>query len=85
MPLRNIVVFDLETQKSFSEVGKANLQKLKISVLGLYDYQSEQYKVYEEKELIQVEKRFQEVELIVGFNIRRFDIPVLQPYFFFRG
>lgn len=82
MPPRNVVVFDVETQKSFSEVGKSNLQKLKISVLGLYDYQSEQYKVYEEKELIQVEKRFQEVELIVGFNIRRFDMPVLQPYFF---
>ena len=78
----NAVVLDLETQKSFSEVGKAKLQKLKISVLGLFDYLTGRYQAYEEKELMAVDKRLQDVSLLVGFNIRRFDLPVLEPYLF---
>ena len=82
MASQNIVVLDIETQKSFKEVGKANLQKLKISVLGLYDYLTDQYVSYEEKDILALEKRLQEVDLIIGFNIRRFDFPVLAPYLF---
>ncbi len=82
MPSTNIIVLDLETQKSFREVGKANLEKLKISVAGLYDYRAGQFFAYEEKEMMQVEKRLQEVDLLIGFNIRRFDLPVLAPYLF---
>ncbi len=78
----NIVVLDLETQKSFSEVGKAKLQKLKVSVVGLYDYRTEQYTCYDEKEIMAVEQRLRDVDLLIGFNIRRFDLPVLEPYLF---
>ena len=80
----NILVLDLETQKSFKEVGKAKLEKLKISVAGVYDYLTDQYTAYEEKELMKLEKRLQEVELLIGFNIRRFDLPVLAPYLFMK-
>ena len=79
---QNFVVLDLETQKSFKEVGRAKLEKLKVSVAGLYDYLTDEYKTYEEKELMILEKRFQEIDLIIGFNIRRFDMPVLAPYLF---
>lgn len=78
----NIVVLDIETQKSFKEVGKAKLDKLKISVVGLYDYPTNQFACYEEKEMMRLEKRLQEADLVIGFNIRRFDMPVLAPYFF---
>ncbi len=79
----NILVMDLETQKSFKEVGgKGKLEKLRISVAGVYDYLTESFKTYEEKELMQLDKRLQDVDLIVGFNVRRFDLPVLQPYIF---
>ena len=80
--MKNIVVLDLETQKSFSEVGKANLQKLKISVVGIYDYLTGQYATYEEKEMMELEKRLRDVSLLIGFNIRRFDMAVLEPYLF---
>ena len=79
---QNIIVLDLETQRSFKEVGKAKLDKLKVSVVGIYDYLTNQFAVYEEKEIIQLEKRLQEIDLIIGFNIRRFDLPVLAPYLF---
>ncbi len=82
---KNILVMDLETQKSFKEVGKSkldSLSKLKISVAGVYDYLTDQYRAYEEKELMELDKRIQTADMLIGFNIRRFDMPVLQPYIF---
>ncbi len=78
----NIVVLDLETQKSFKDVGKSKLEKLRISVVGIYDYLTGQYACYEEKEIMELEKRLRDVSLLIGFNIRRFDMPVLAPYLF---
>lgn len=79
---QNILVFDLETQRSFKDVGKQNLHKLKISVVGTYDYLTSAYAIYEEKELLKLDKRIREADLLIGFNIRRFDLPVLAPYLF---
>ena len=80
---KNILVFDIETQKSFKEVGKANLEKLKISVAGYYDYLTDKFSTREERDLMHLEKRLQDVGLVIGFNIKRFDFPVLAPYLFF--
>lgn len=82
MSAKNILVMDLETQKSFKEVGKVNLHKLKVSVAGVYDYLTGEYRAYEEREIMAVDKRLQDVGLLIGFNIRRFDLPVLAPYLF---
>jgi DEAD/DEAH box helicase domain-containing protein len=79
---QNILVLDLETQKSFKDVGRANLHKLKVSVVCIYDYQTGQYQTYEEKETMALDKRLQDAGLVVGFNVRRFDLPVLEPYLF---
>jgi DEAD/DEAH box helicase domain-containing protein len=80
--VKNILVLDLETQRSFKEVGKQHLDKLRISVVGTFDYTNESYETYGEKDLLRLEKRIREADLIVGFNIRRFDLPVLAPYLF---
>lgn len=82
---KNILVLDVETQKSFKEVGKSkamSLSKLKVSVVGVYDYQTGQYGSYEEKDMMELDRRLQAADLIIGFNIRRFDMAVLQPYLF---
>lgn len=80
---KNFLVLDLETQKSFKDVGgKSNLEKLKISVAGVYDYLTDQYIAYEEKEVMKFETRLREADLVIGFNIRRFDMTVLAPYLF---
>jgi DEAD/DEAH box helicase domain-containing protein len=82
MSSQNILVLDLETQHSFKDVGKQNLHKLRISVVGIFDYLSQSYEIYEEKDLLRLDKRVREADLVVGFNIRRFDLPVLAPYLF---
>ncbi len=79
---KNILVFDIETQRSFKEVGKAKLEKLRVSVVGVYDYLTDKFECYEEKDMMIMEKRFKEADLIIGFNSRRFDFAVLAPYFF---
>jgi DEAD/DEAH box helicase domain-containing protein len=79
---QNYVVLDLETQKTFSDVGRNNLHKLKVSVVGTYDYLTNEYRAYEESEISELEARLKSAELVIGFNIRRFDMPVLAPYLF---
>lgn len=79
---QNCLVLDLETQKTFDEVGRQNLHKLKVSVVGTYDYLADEYRIYEESELNALEERLKTVELLIGFNIRRFDLSVLAPYLF---
>jgi len=81
---RNIVVFDLETKNAFDDVGgRDNLAALEVSVLGCYLYATNEYRVFEEKELPEFEKILQKKPLLVGFNNRRFDTAVLQPYIHF--
>ena len=78
---QNIIVYDIETKYTFDEVGeRENFDKLGISVLGAYDYRSRNYVVYEESELREFELRLMDRPLLVGFNSRRFDTPILQHY-----
>ena len=82
---KNILVLDVETQKSFKEIGKSKaigLSKLKVSVVCAYDYLTGEYASYEEKDMMQFDQRLQTAGLLIGFNIRRFDMQVLQPYLF---
>jgi DEAD/DEAH box helicase domain-containing protein len=82
---KNILVLDVETQKSFKEIGKSkamSLSKLKVSVVCTYDFLTDEYASYEEKDMAKFEQRIQTADLLVGFNIRRFDMQVLQPYLF---
>lgn len=78
---KNIVVYDIETKLSFEEVGgRENFENLGISVLGSFDYRTAKFVVYEEGELGRFSERLQENPLLVGFNNRRFDTPILQKY-----
>ena len=75
------LVLDLETQRDFNEVEGRKPELLKVSVCGLYSYQENRYDAYLEADLsTKLAPRLQAAELTIGFNIRRFDFPVLQPY-----
>jgi len=79
---KKVIVFDLETQKSFDEVGGyANTSMLKVSVNGVWDYRERTLRAWREKDLINWESHLKECELLIGFNSRKFDCAVLQPYF----
>ena len=78
------LVIDLETQKDFNEVEGRKLELLGVSVAGVYSYEENRYDAYLEADLkTKLAPRLQAAELIIGFNSRRFDLPVLQPYLSF--
>ena len=74
------IVLDLETQKIFEEVGGRNPAELGVSVVGTYFYENDAYVCFEEARISELEQKLSTAERIIGFNIRRFDFPVLQPY-----
>ncbi len=75
------LVLDLETKRTFDDVGgRASLDKLGVSVVGVYDYDDDEYKCYVESEFGQLQNHLIDASLIIGFNHVYFDMPVLQPY-----
>src|SRR3989339_616359 len=78
----NIVVFDIETQKTFDEVGGfKNMEKLGVSYVGVYSYSQKKMFGFFEKDLPILEKiLLAEKPMLIGFNSIHFDVPVLQPY-----
>ncbi len=75
------LVFDLETKKSFAEVGgKDKIKELGVSVAGVYSYLQDKFFAFEEHELPEFEKMLETTEHLIGFNIKTFDLPVLEPY-----
>ncbi|MFM8419976.1 MAG: ribonuclease H-like domain-containing protein [Verrucomicrobiota bacterium] len=79
--MKNIVYFDLETQKSAEEVGGWDkVRDLKMSVGVTYSTQRGGYKIYGEHEVPDLIRELQRADLVVGFNVVRFDYEVLHGY-----
>ena len=77
----NRIVLDIETQNLFSDVGgKENLTKLLLSVAGVYSYADNKFLTFAENEMLAFENLLKKTDLIIGFNIDHFDLPVLQKY-----
>jgi DEAD/DEAH box helicase domain-containing protein len=75
------LVLDLETQNSFKEIGgKSNLNLLKISLVGVYNYTTGKYLSFLENELDSLKELLKKAELIIGYNLKGFDYPVLENY-----
>lgn len=79
--MSGIIVLDIETQKTFDEVGGRNFGDLGVSVVGIYRYDQDKYECYREDRLHLLENLLIDSPLLIGFNHRRFDMPVLQAYF----
>ncbi len=76
----NKIVLDLETQNTFEEVGGRRMHLLKISVVGIYHYTKDRYMTFEEKNISDLEEILKSADLVIGFNIKRFDFLVLESY-----
>lgn len=78
---RNIVYFDLETQRSFNDVNNAK-DKMGVSVAVTYSTARGTYEIYGENDLDQLGDELVRADLVVGWNHVQFDYPVLQPHVF---
>ncbi len=79
--MKNIVYFDLETQRSAEEVGGwDNISRMGMSVGVTYSTGRGGYQIYGEKQVDQLITELQRADLVVGFNNLRFDYEVLHGY-----
>lgn len=80
-PRYKLGFFDLETQRLAQEVGGwQNTHLMRVSVAVLYESLTDSFHVFRENDLPELFRRLQELDLIVGFNISKFDYKVLQAY-----
>lgn len=76
-----VVVFDLETQRSFAEVGgRSQFHRLGVSVGVAYRYDLDEFLVVNEETISELVSLLLEASLVVGYNIRGFDYEVLRAY-----
>lgn len=75
------IVFDIETKNSFDDVGgQENLKQLEMSVIGIYSYGRDDYFCFGETETEKIKEIFRDSRLLIGFAVKRFDLPVLEKY-----
>jgi DEAD/DEAH box helicase domain-containing protein len=76
-----ILYFDLETRRSAQEVGGwQNTHLMGISVAVVYDSLEDRLLTFTEEKIDELLSLFQKSDLVVGFNINRFDYAVLGAY-----
>ncbi|MBM3839017.1 MAG: helicase [Verrucomicrobia bacterium] len=79
--MRNIVYFDLETQRSADEVGGwKNIRDMRMSVGVTFSSRDGQYRIYDERRVNDLIAELMRADLVVGFNQTLFDYEVLHSY-----
>ena len=79
--MKGEVVLDIETKNTFQEVGGYFTDKLQVSVVVAYYYDTDTYESYLEKDLPQLFRKLEQASRIIGFNSKGFDMPVLNNYY----
>jgi DEAD/DEAH box helicase domain-containing protein len=75
-----VVVFDIETQRSFAEVGRSQMHKLGVSVAVAYRYDRDELQVFTEETISELIDLLLQADLVVGYNVTGFDYEVLRGY-----
>jgi hypothetical protein len=79
--MKNVLYFDLETQKSAEEVGGwNNISRMGMSVGVTFSTGRSEYRIYGEPQVNELIADLQRADLVVGFNHLRFDYEVLHGY-----
>jgi DEAD/DEAH box helicase domain-containing protein len=77
----NIAFFDVETQRSFDEVGgRHNIRKLGLSAAVVYFTAAAVFQRYTEEDVAKLIADLKAADLVVGFNVLGFDYEVLRAY-----
>ena len=78
---RNIVYFDLETQRTANDVGGWDKKRDMGMSLGVtYSTELGEYRIYDEKRVNDLIDQLTRADLVVGFNVINFDYEVLMNY-----
>ena len=76
-----IIYLDLETQKTAQDVGGwQNAHLMRISVAVIFDSLENRFLIFEEERISDLIDHLTKADLIIGFNIKKFDYKVLGAY-----
>ena len=75
------IVFDIETQNLFQDVGSNDPTALDVSVISLYDSDSKKYTSATIDTLDKIWPIIESADALVGYNSNHFDIPLLNKYY----
>ena len=75
------IVLDIETKNTFSQVGSTDAARLDLSLLVVYDFETDRYQSFLEQELPKLWPLLERTDLIIGYNSDTFDIPLLNKYY----
>jgi hypothetical protein len=75
------IVFDIETSNIFSEVGSSDPTALDISVVGIYDSETDSYRSFFQEELKDLWPILERADMIIGYYSEHFDLPLLNKYY----
>ena len=75
------IVFDCETSNIFSDVGSNDASALDLSVVCIYDYETDKYQSFTKETLKNLWPIFEKADLLIGYNSDHFDIPLLNKYY----
>lgn len=75
------IVFDIETRNIFQDVGSNDPADLDISVLCLYDYETNSYDSFLQEDFDRLWSILEKTDMLVTFNGDHFDIPLLNKYY----
>lgn len=79
--MKNLIFFDLETQKSNKDVGGwENKRDMLVSVAVTFNTSDNRYHIYQEENVDILIEDLMEADMVVGFNIKKFDYIVLSHY-----
>jgi DEAD/DEAH box helicase domain-containing protein len=75
------ITFDIETANTFPNLGRNDLARMELSVVGIHDSETGLYTSYIKEELPQLWAILERADMLIGFNSDTFDIPILNRYY----
>jgi hypothetical protein len=78
---RDIVYFDLETQRTANDAGGWDKKhEMRVSIAVTYSTALGEYRIFQEKDVDALVDQLVKADLVVGFNVVNFDYEVLARY-----
>jgi DEAD/DEAH box helicase domain-containing protein len=75
------ITFDIETKNIFQDVGENKPELLDLSIVCIYDSETNKYSSFLEEELPKLWPILEKADMLIGYNSDHFDIPILNKYY----
>jgi uncharacterized protein YprB with RNaseH-like and TPR domain len=75
------IVFDIETKNIFQDVGSSDPVDLDISIVCLYDYETNAYDSFLQEDFPRLWPILDAADVLITYNGDHFDIPLLNKYY----